>query len=309
MNDPNREHFLLHLSSHAVQSSLQALGIQTFAKQDPQYPALLKEIHDPPFVLFSQGTPRNDLPYIAVVGTRKPTAYGISCTQTMVRTLVAAGYGIVSGLAHGIDSVAHQAALDAGGHTVAVIAHGHAQYTAREAQLARNIIAKGGAILTEHLPHVHAEKFSFPVRNRIIAGIAQATLIPEATLKSGTLITASCAIRENRDVFAIPGLITNPNSEGPHTLIASGAACIYSSKSLLHALGLEDRVQTQQMLPMLSKEAQYIVSALSASAQHIDDLLDALSIPLGALMGELNALIKLDMIEEKPGSIYALKPR
>lgn len=296
-----------HIRSFSVDNALFALetaDVQPVSLSDPEYPPLLREIHDPPYFLFVQGRLRTDIPLVAVVGTRHPTPYGVSCTKTMTSTLVASGFGIVSGLAHGVDSAAHQEALRAQGYTIAVVAHGHGTSTPREHALAQHILAGGGAIVSEHLPHVHAQKHYFPIRNRIIAGMAKATLITEASLKSGTLITASCALRENRDVFAVPGLITNPHAEGPHALISDGAACIHSPASLREALGLT-AAPTQSALPLLSEDEDLFFRAIQESPKHLDDLLEISGVSLQKVVHTLNALKSKGYVEERPGNVYA----
>ena len=288
-----------------ILEELRAHNITPIFRHDANYPTLLKEIHDPPHVLFVKGDLHGNLPFVSVVGTRHPTPYGTYCTKTMTSSLVASGFGIVSGLAHGIDSIAHQEALGQQGYTIAVLAHGHNTCTPREHTLATHIIDSGGAVITEYLPQVPALKHFFPIRNRIIAGISRATLVPECNTKSGTMITASCALRENRDVLAIPGLISNPYAEGPHQLISQGAACIYSPVVLQEALGIHTHSE-QSELPFqtLSPEAQKVLACLRNQSLHLDDLLEISALPLPILMRTLRLLEHQKHIEQRPGNTF-----
>lgn len=206
---------------------------------DSQYPLSLKSIYDPPKALYCKGN-LVDCPLVAVVGTRRPTAYGAQVTESIVSDLAAAGIGIVSGLALGIDSIAHRAALDAGGYTIAVLGNGIDDvYPASNRWLANRILDSGGAIISELPSKTPPLKHHFPARNRIIAGLSFAVLVTEADWKSGTLYTANFALENGRDVMAIPGSILSEASAGPNNLIRQGAQLVTDASHIVDALGIE----------------------------------------------------------------------
>lgn len=207
---------------------------------DAQYPDFLKAIHAPPPLLFVSGNPETlKNTQIGVVGSRNASRIGEDNTRAFVRYLVDQGLSITSGLALGIDGIAHQAALNAGGKTVAVVANGLDQvYPKRHLKLAQAIIDSGGAIISEFPIAIQPRPQHFPRRNRIISGLSQGVLVVEAALKSGSLITARYAMEQGREVFAIPGSIHNPLSKGCHALIKQGAALVESGEDILSELQL-----------------------------------------------------------------------
>lgn len=274
--------------------------IQIITINSPGYPALLKEIYDPPLCLFVKGSLRNNIPFLSIVGTRKPSEYGKFITKEFTK-IAAEHYGIISGLAHGIDSIAHETTLEQSGYTVAVIAHGHNQHSNRGKRLADQILKQGGAIISEHIPEIPPEKFRFPIRNRIIAGIAQYTLVPEATKKSGTRITAAIALRENREILAIPGPITQKQSEGTNELIAQGAHCIYSKSSLKEILNIDS---AQQELPIIKNPTEEALLKTLKEIQTLDSLMEKSKLNPGELLQALQALKEKEVIRELPGQRY-----
>lgn len=207
--------------------------------EDSAIPGRLTTISQPPSRLFATGT-LDDLlavPCVAIVGSRKVSAYGREITQRLASELARQGITIVSGLAFGVDSIAHQAALDAGGRTIAVLPSPLEHvYPASHQQLAKHIVAQGGALVSEYPAGTAVFKGNFIARNRLIAGLADATLLTEAALKSGSLHTARFALETGRDVLAVPGNITSPTSQGTNNLIKIGATPITSSDDVLHAL-------------------------------------------------------------------------
>jgi DNA processing protein len=217
-------------------------NITVVSINNPAYPALLKEINDPPFVLFTRGKlPNQNLPTLGVVGSRKFTDYGKFTCQEIVAPLVNNRIVIVSGLALGIDAIAHQTTLDNNGITIAVLGGGVDKKTiapASHAKLAEQIIASGGAIISEYPPEFTPTIYSFPARNRIIAGLSLGTLVIEAADKSGALITAKCALDYNRDVFAVPHAINSPTGIGPNNLIKMGAKVVTKAEDILEAFSL-----------------------------------------------------------------------
>lgn len=212
------------------------------ALTEQDVPRVLKEISDPPKTLYLRGNlPPPDYTLLSVVGSRKHTAYGKDVTLSLIQGLRGHPIAIVSGLALGIDALAHNAAMDAGLPTLAVPGSGlswDVLYPRNHEKLAKEILKSGGGLLSEFSPETPAAPWTFPKRNRIMAGLSQAVLIIEAQEQSGTLITARLAMEYNRDVLAVPGPITALNSRGPNALIRDGATPILSPTDILEALGL-----------------------------------------------------------------------
>ena len=195
---------------------------------DPEYPARLKEIYDPPVVLFVKGSVEVlAQPGIAVVGTRHPTPYGSGMAERLSTDLASRGLVIISGLARGVDTASHRGAVAAKGRTVAVLGTGiDVMYPKENSRLAEQIVALGGALITEFPVGTSPTPQNFPIRNRIISGMSAGVLVVEAAEYSGTRITSRCALEQNRDVYAVPGNVTNKNSWGPNTLIKQGAKLV-----------------------------------------------------------------------------------
>ncbi len=211
-------------------------GLVTWSDED--YPGLLREIADPPVALFVRGDAKHlNLPQIAVVGSRQATPGGVEIAGRLSEQLTRAGFCITSGLARGIDAAAHRGALAAGGVTLAVCATGPDRvYPAVHRKLAGDI-AKRGVVVTEYLPGTRPQAYRFPRRNRIISGLATGTLVVEAGLRSGALITARLAAEQGREVFAVPGSIHNPVARGCHQLIRNGAKLVETTQDLVEELG------------------------------------------------------------------------
>lgn len=212
-------------------------GIQLLTINDAAYPDLLRHIPHPPFLLYIRGA--MDVwtgNCVAVVGTRRLSEYGKRSATHLSHGLAAAGLTIVSGLASGIDTLAHLAALDVGAKTIAVLGSGvddRAVFPPRNLDMARRIVKTGGAVLSEYAPGTHGNQFTFPQRNRIISGLSRGVLIVEADEKSGAMITAKCAIDQDRDVFVVPGSMFSVTSRGPNKLIKLGAKAVTSAEDIL----------------------------------------------------------------------------
>ena len=247
---------------------------------DENYPKLLKEIYDPPFCLFVRGQLTQDDFTLAVVGPRKFSTYGKQVTENLVGDLARQSVTIVSGLAFGIDIIAHKTTLQAGGKTVAVLGSGINRrhvYPQEHSNVADEIIASGGAVISEYPPGTLPNKFTFPRRNRIVAGMSLGTLVIEAAEKSGALITADYAMESGREVFAVPQNITSTTSFGPNNLIKNGAKLITTSKDILEALDLQDiqvYVKNKQILGD-SPQEEAILAVLSQEPKHIDEITKA----------------------------------
>lgn len=275
-----------------------------------QIPEPLKHIPDPPKQLWIEG----ELPsfeeytYLAVVGSRKYSTYGKEACETLLAGLAGMPIVIVSGLAIGIDSIAHQAALNAGLSTVAVPGSGLGRevlYPRQNIQLAEEILKAGGALLSENPPDFRPYPHSFPERNRIMTGLAQAVLVIEATERSGTLITARMAVDYNRTLLAVPGSIFNPSSMGANRLLKQGAAPVCSSSDIISELGLETSLKQEPLDMAALGENERKVLELLYKPLSRDELLRALGIPISQanallIMMEIKGLIKESLGEMRP---------
>lgn len=256
-------------------------SITKLAKED--FPSQLLEIPQPPKDLWLAGTiPPPETVLLTVVGSRKYTSYGKEACEYIISGLRGYDIAIVSGLAIGMDSIAHEAALSAGLRTIAVPGSGldpAVIYPRGNAQLAQRILENGGALLSEYAPNFRATKWSFPQRNRIMAGLARATLVIEAEQKSGTLITSRLSTDYNRDVFAVPGNIFSPTSAGPHMLIKLGATPITCAKDILHSFGfsIQEEVESIIDVSQLSKDEVCVIELLREPC-HRDHIIEALKI-------------------------------
>jgi DNA processing protein len=221
-----------------------AFGARVVAQDDPQYPKRLYEIYDPPLALYVRGDTEVINKYgLAVVGTRHPTPYGIGMAERLACDLAARGLIIVSGMARGVDSAAHRGALNAHGQTAAIWGTGvDVTYPKENQKLAEQILASGGAILSEFPLGAFPAPQNFPIRNRIISGMSIGVLVIEAGEYSGTRVTARCALEQGRDVYAVPGNVTNKLSWGPNTLIKQGAALIATWEDVWEALPADIRL-------------------------------------------------------------------
>jgi len=236
-----REH-LRRFDEQACRARLAARGFRFVGRSDTDFPPLLRSIHDPPPSLFVRGLAELELlgrPAVAVVGARACSGYGSAVAASLSRELAAAGLVVVSGLARGIDADAHRGALAADAPTVAVLGCGiDRDYPAAHAELARRIVASG-LIVSEYAPGVEPAPWRFPARNRIVAGLCEATAVVEARERSGALITADLALEEGREVFAVPGEITSALSAGTNALLKLGATPLTAAVDVLAALGIE----------------------------------------------------------------------
>lgn len=285
-------------------------GIRTVPIDDADYPPLLKKIHRPPPVLYVRGDIPSRLPMVAVVGTRQCTDYGRAVAERFATDLARAYVCVVSGLAYGIDSIAHAAALSAGGKTLAVLGAGvdRAHITPRaHVRLSDDIIASGGAVLSEYPPGFKATNYSFPARNRVIAGLSLATVVVEAPAESGALITAHCALEENREVFAVPQNIFSETAAGVHRLLAEGAQVATSAKDILVALGLrvpESRQLDETALSFASPLEEKIFAILSVQPIHIDFIAREIREPSAAVGSALTRLEISGIVQRLPGMRY-----
>jgi len=224
-----------------------AAGVKVISIDDPSYPSQLKQIYDPPLILYVRG---NDAVIsqagIALVGTRHPTPYGLGMAERLSCDLAARGLVIFSGMARGVDTAGHRGALAGKGKTVAVFGTGvDVAYPKENTRLMDQILAKGGAVISEFPMGTFAAPQNFPIRNRIISGISLGVLVVEAAEYSGTRITARCALEQSRDVYAVPGNVTNKNSWGPNTLIKQGAKLVATWEDVWEELPMDVRLRLQ----------------------------------------------------------------
>ncbi|MDD2997921.1 MAG: DNA-protecting protein DprA [Erysipelotrichia bacterium] len=254
-------------------------GIRLVCFNDPDYPPLLREIPDSPVALFVSGDiDMHEAPAIAIVGARNGTQMGYDIARDFACKLADAGFVIVSGLALGIDTYAHRGALEAGEKTIAVLANGPDIVYPRGNQKIRDAILKKGAIISEYPPGVIARPWFFPVRNRIISGMCIATLVVEASARSGSLITARLAAEQNREVFAIPGSIRSKVSEGTISLIQDGANLVTSPEEIIEYFSalLPEKKKLAKMddFADLTEEERKLLSFLSDQPVSVDQLLE-----------------------------------
>lgn len=289
-----------------VLERLHELGIHFITLQDQQYPSNLKEIAVPPAVLYVRGE-IDDAPRVAVVGTRKMSSYGRRVTDDLVQPLAAAGLTIVSGLAIGIDGQAHRSALAAQGTTWAILPGGvDVPYPTQHQPLARQIVEGGGALLSEFPPGTSALRHHFPIRNRIIAGLAQATIVIEAAAQSGTLLTAHSALESNRDVLTVPGSIYAPGSEGPHRLIQLGAKLIHTPDDVLAELGLKNASEEQQSRAVIADSAEeaVLLGILGSEPIDLDKLIESVDLDSATVLSTLTLMEMKGRVRNLGGNQY-----
>jgi len=295
-------------------------SVEIILPDDESYPRLLREIASPPFVLFLRGNARVlSAPQIAIVGTRKPTPYGLRSAEEFAYQLSALGVVVTSGLALGIDTAAHKGALKANRPTVAVLATGCEKiYPPENEKLAKEILKTGGVLVSEFPPNTAVRKQNFPNRNRIISGLSLGVLVAEAPEDSGALITASYAIEQNRQVFAIPARIDEKNFVGAMRLIQQGAKLVLSVKDIIEELPpFESLAETRLGIPStsdkttpqtLDQEERIILDSLSAGS--LDP--SGIARKTGMLVQRVSAvLLKLQLkgaVVALPGNRYELKP-
>ncbi len=265
------------ISLDAELEKLERYKVKALICEDPCYPSMLREIYDYPPVLYLRGNlllPQDE-PCLAVVGTRRPTIYGRQVTEEIVADLARSKITIVSGLARGIDSIAHRAALEAGGKTIAVFASGlDIVYPAENAKLAQAIM-EHGALVSEYPLGVKPRAENFPLRNRIMSGLSLGVLVAEAGERSGALITAFQALGQNREVFAIPGSILSPASKGTNRLIQEGAKLVRNCADIIEELNLSivapQQLEIKEFLPANEAESM-ILKQLTSEPSHIDEI-------------------------------------
>ncbi len=275
---------------------------------DGDYPPLLKNIPDPPALLYGRGA-RTFGEALAVVGSRVPSPTGRIAAESLSHEIAAQGLTIVSGLARGVDTAAHRGALAAGGQTIAVLGCGIDRVYPQENDRLYQQIAETGTLLSEYLPGSDPLPGHFPGRNRIISGLCRGTLIVEATLDSGSLITAELALEQGREVFAIPGSIDRPTSAGPNRLIKEGAHPVTEAVDILSVLwpdrnGRMTPEESSAFATTLEEPLRAVWSALDRHPRHVDELVGGLGLTAGELSAILLHLELLGRVEQLPGARF-----
>jgi len=307
------------LEQEVTQLGCQRVTVLTY--HDEQYPALLRMIPDPPPLLYLRGTLLDtDRHAVAVVGTRKVSAAGRVFAEELARALALMGFTIVSGLARGVDAAAHRGALAGQGRTLAVMGCGlDRTYPADHRQL-REAIERQGAVLSELSLGSAPHSYHFPRRNRIISGLALGVVVTEATIESGSLITARLAAEQGREVFAVPGFVNAASSRGPNSLIKDGARLVESAQDVLDELlpqldaafrrRLEARTEADgQARVHLGKEEMLVYDALTAVPQSVDDIIRRSGLAASHVTGILLALELKNCVRQMPGNEYVRQAR
>lgn len=299
------------ISLEAEMEKLDRYGVKVFTCHDSGYPSRLKEIYDYPPVLYIRGSLlAEDEWCLAVVGTRRASVYGRQVTEEIAADLARSKITIVSGLAKGIDSIAHRSALDAGGRSIAVFACGlDIVYPSENANLARDIIQQG-ALISEYPLGTRPKADNFPRRNRIMSGMSLGVLVVEAGETSGALITTNLALEQNREVFAIPGSILSPVSRGTNRLIQEGAKLVLDYTDILEELNLTalaHQMEIREVIPASDTESQ-LLKQLSAEPTHIDEVCRSSGLPIATVSSTL-AMMELKGLVKQMGAMHYVLAR
>lgn len=281
------------LDIDAELASMRRAGVRGITLDSAEYPRLLRHANSAPPLLFVRGRllPEDDVA-VAIVGTRRATRYGLDMTTRLAHDLAAAGITIVSGLAYGIDTVAHRAALDAGGRTIAVLGSGPERIYPSENRSLAGRIVEAGALVSEYSVGTRPDARNFPARNRIISGLSRGILVVEAPTSSGAMLTASFAADQGRDVFAVPGQATSDRSAGCHALIRNGATLVTDAEQVLEQLDLltaQTHTQVRMTLPESPGE-RILYAILGTDPLHLDDICHTSGLPIHEVSGTLLAM-------------------
>lgn len=282
---------------------------RTLRPGDGHYPDALARIAERPAELRLRGT-LGERRRVAVVGSRATDEYGADLARELASGLARAGVSVVSGGALGIDAVAHEAALAAGGHTVAVLGTGvDVTYPASHRGLYEAILAAGGALLSQFPDGTPGYPANFPARNRVVSGLSEAVVVVRAGARSGALITASWARAQGVPVLAVPGDVREPLSEGPTALLRRGARAVASAADVLEVIGLDVAPERQPELPGLAGDEPALLGALARRPRHADEVARAAGLPPGAALAGLLALELAGLCEQRPGHYFLRRNR
>lgn len=297
---------------------VQSNGLFITVLTDDTYPDLLKKIPDPPLLLISDGNISADEACISIVGSRKATAYGLGTARYLAQKLAECGFTIVSGMALGIDTAAHQGALAGSGRTLAVLGAGHGHLYPRQNKGLSRDIRNNGAVITEYFPDTPPLPAYFPQRNRIIAGLSAGTVVVEAARRSGSLITARLAGEYNREVFAVPGSVRSANSKGTHALIKQGGRLVENEMDIIdelqqfvHAeakpapLKNQHNAQYKKQEPVMDKVQMMVYKRLDPYPKHIDTIIASTGLTSGKVSAALLDMEMSGLILRHPGNYYS----
>ena len=308
-----------HKLPHEVDAELELIEKKNYrivTLVDPDYPRLLLQIPDPPPLLYVYGRLEGNSANLAVVGSRNATGYGITTTNRLCESLAAYKMTIVSGMARGIDTAAHEGALGGGGRTIAVLGSGLERIYPAENRKLFHRIAENGAVVSEFSLRAKPEAHHFPIRNRVISGMSLGTVVVEASRKSGSLITARLAAEQNREVFAVPGSVQSFKSTGTHTLIKQGAKLVEHAGDIVEELSALVQFQPAPQAPgksssmansaSLSEDESSVLDALEPYPMHVDKLARKISMDSGKLLSILLILELKGMVEQSPGKLFSI---
>ena len=285
-------------------------GARLITYGDPSYPGILREIHDPPMILYAKGRISGlQSLLIGVVGSRNATHYGLKAAEMIGMGLARRGVGVVSGLARGIDSAAHRGCLRGGGLTVGVLGTGIDIVYPAENRPLFSRLAKEGVLLSEFPVGTPPDPQNFPRRNRIISGLSRGVLVVEATLKSGSLITASLALEQGRDVYAVPGSIDSFKSTGTHCLIKQGAKLVENAEDILDELGFHggrSPAGPPDALPAMDPDEQTIHQAIGNYPAHIDEIVRRARMDVGRVSAILTRMELKGKVRQLPGKMFVV---
>ena len=290
----------------AAVGRMETLGIRALTPEDAGFPAALRRIPDAPELLYIRGDyiPR---PSVAIVGSRRDTRYGREMARRIARDLAEAGVTVVSGLARGIDTAAHQGAVQAGGVSVGVLGCGlDSIYPKENTELAGSMLRCGGCVISEYPAAAQPLPYHFPHRNRLISGLADGVLLIEATLRSGTQSTVNHALEQGKTVFALPGNVDAPGSELPLRLLKEGAELCTCASDIITHLGLNATVQPEEKAAPPAKSDDPVLNALEREEKTFEELLEETGVPAPSLTARLSLMELEGLIERRPGRAYAL---
>jgi len=296
-----KENVLNNLKPEAEWQKLETSGVELILSDDINFPSSLREIPFPSFGIYVRGTlPQENQLKIAIVGTRKATPTGKLTAHNFAEELARTGVVVVSGLAFGIDAAAHNGSLDAGGTTLAVLAHGLDEiYPRTHTQLGEKIIQNGGALISEYPLGSPSFPYRFLERNRIVSGLSQGVVVLEAPITSGSLATARFALEQNRDVFVVPGPVNHPNFVGSHALIRQGAELVTGTQEILESLGVTPLKKAEQTRLFSTPEEKIILDALVRGGPlHVDKIIEVTNLKATLVNQALSLLLLSNIIQE-----------
>ncbi|PIU41777.1 MAG: DNA-protecting protein DprA [Candidatus Omnitrophica bacterium CG07_land_8_20_14_0_80_42_15] len=291
------------------------MKIISIKRSDPKYPKNLRDTYDPPEVLYVNGEllPQDEAA-VALVGTRRPTYYGMQACEKLSYDLALYGITIVSGMARGIDTAAHRGALKAGGRTIAVLGSGHDNIYPKENKKLYEEITKSGAVVSEFPDDTPPYKWNFPQRNRVISGLSLGVVVIEAPKKSGALITVDFALEQGREVFAMPGKVNSLASEGTHQLIKDGAKLVENANDIIEELEIKLKKflkenKTKENNLLLDEKEEEICRFLTDEPKHIDEIALESKIPVNKVLSVLTQLVIKRVVKELPGKKFIAPTR